>query len=155
MSYFSDTLKILREKNNLSRREIAYKIGVTTSAYTNYEAGYREPNYELLVKISKALDVSTDELLGNTSTSPEEKKKKKVLSLFKQAGLPISESNELTISLTYGGFFTFELPKDEFFQKTFEILDEGEQLGENYVLEKIKFFFRSSKNLQNWFDDHK
>lgn len=153
---FQDNLRRYRELAGYSQaKDFADTLGIKYTTYTAYENQGREPKFELLLKMAEILNVTTDDLLGNTSISPDEKKKKKVCTLFKQAGLPISENNELTISLTYGGFFTFELPKDDFYKKTFEILDEGEELGDKYVLEKIKFFFTSGKNLKQWFDDQK
>lgn len=59
----SDSMKSLRERSNLSRKQIADQIGVSLSTYTNYEGGYRKPSIDLLPKIATALHVSIDDLL--------------------------------------------------------------------------------------------
>ena len=51
---------------NLTQKEVAQKIGVGQSTYTNYEAGIREPNNDTLVLIANALNTTTDYLLGRT-----------------------------------------------------------------------------------------
>ena len=43
---------------------VANAIGVTLSAYSNYEQGLREPSYDTLKNICKYYDVSADYLLG-------------------------------------------------------------------------------------------
>ncbi|WP_276917457.1 helix-turn-helix domain-containing protein [Aneurinibacillus aneurinilyticus] len=57
-------LSNLRKLNNLTQSEVAKKIGVSRSAYANYESGNREPDYETLQKISSFYEVSVDYLLG-------------------------------------------------------------------------------------------
>ncbi len=60
----SDNLTKFRNRLNLSRKEVAEKIGVSLSAYTNYEAGNRSPHVDQLPKIAAAFRVSIDDLLG-------------------------------------------------------------------------------------------
>lgn len=57
-------LKQLRKDKGLSQKEVASIIGVTISAYSNYEQGIREPSYDILIKLAKFYDVTTDYLLG-------------------------------------------------------------------------------------------
>ena len=57
-------LKQLRSEKGLSQKEIAKIIGVSVSAYSNYEQGIREPSYDILIKLAKFYDVTTDYLLG-------------------------------------------------------------------------------------------
>ncbi len=57
-------LKELRKAQNLSQKQVADKIGVTLSAYSNYEQGIREPSYDILKKLCKLFDVTSDYLLG-------------------------------------------------------------------------------------------
>lgn len=57
-------LKQLRSEKGLSQKEIAKIIGVSVSAYSNYEQGIREPSYDILIKIAQYFEVSTDYLLG-------------------------------------------------------------------------------------------
>lgn len=62
---FGENLKKYREKAGLSRLQMAEKLGMTSPAYGFYELNKRNPNGEMLVKISKVLNVSIDVLLDN------------------------------------------------------------------------------------------
>lgn len=63
---FKIRLKEQREKAGLSQNEFAKIIGVKQSAVGNWESGIREPNFNMLLKISDSLNVSIDYLLGNS-----------------------------------------------------------------------------------------
>ena len=67
---FNDNLKEARLRSGLSQKEVAENIGVAKSTYSLYESGNREPNVQTIKKISDALDVSADELLG-LNTEPD------------------------------------------------------------------------------------
>lgn len=59
-----DKLKLLRKQMGVSQIVVAKAIGVTPSAYSNYEQGTREPNIQILANICKYYDVSADYLIG-------------------------------------------------------------------------------------------
>lgn len=59
-----DNLKKARINSGFTQKEVAQKIGVGQSTYTNYEAGIREPNGDTLVLIADVLNTTTDYLLG-------------------------------------------------------------------------------------------
>jgi len=61
---FSSRLREVRKDTGMSQSEVASEIGVTKSAYANYEQGIREPSLKVLIAICDALDVSCDYLLG-------------------------------------------------------------------------------------------
>ncbi|EOT2968943.1 helix-turn-helix domain-containing protein [Clostridium perfringens] len=50
-------LKQLRKKSKLTQKELATILGVSTITIQNYENNRRTPNSEMLVKISKALNI--------------------------------------------------------------------------------------------------
>lgn len=56
-------LKNLRKENHITQEELAKKIGISTSMVGMYETDARKPSYEVLLKISKCFNVSTDYLL--------------------------------------------------------------------------------------------
>lgn len=64
MSILGNRIKKERENLNLSREDLAKKIGVSYSAIAMYEQGHREPNNELLLKMSEIFDCSMDYLMG-------------------------------------------------------------------------------------------
>ena len=59
-----DKLKQLRKEKGVSQKDVAKAIGVTISAYSNYEQGLREPSNQILINICKYYDVTADYLLG-------------------------------------------------------------------------------------------
>lgn len=61
---FSRILKEIREAKGLSQTELANLVCISESAICQYERGGRYPSAEILVKISKSLNVSCDYLLG-------------------------------------------------------------------------------------------
>lgn len=59
-------LKQLREKNKLTREELADKLGVSYSTIAKYESNTREPDIETLIELSYLFDVSIDWIVGRT-----------------------------------------------------------------------------------------
>lgn len=57
-------LKELRLEAELSQKELADKFGTTQRNISNWEAGNNEPDIEMIIKIAKFFDVSTDYLLS-------------------------------------------------------------------------------------------
>ena len=57
--------KRLRElRGELSQEEFAQKIGTKQTTLSNWERGFREPNFNGLILISTSCEVSADWLLG-------------------------------------------------------------------------------------------
>lgn len=63
-------LKELRTKNGWSMKQTAAKLGLAYTTYISYEKGEREPNSEMLIKLSDFFGVTIDYLIGKTD-SPE------------------------------------------------------------------------------------
>jgi len=55
----------LRKKSGLSQEQLGEKINVTRQTISNWELGETSPNPEQLKLLSKAFNVSLDELLNN------------------------------------------------------------------------------------------
>ena len=53
---YGQNLRVIRKARGLTQKELAERIGVTTRAIQNYEAG-RVPKKDILVNIAKALNV--------------------------------------------------------------------------------------------------
>lgn len=56
---------------NVSQKELADKLGVSSSRISNWEQGINRPDVDILASICTALDVSPSELLNITLTSNE------------------------------------------------------------------------------------
>ena len=55
----------LRKEKGFSQENLAEKVNVTRQTISNWELGETSPNPEQLILLSKALDKSIDELVGN------------------------------------------------------------------------------------------
>lgn len=69
MSVFSERLTMLMRNQGLSQKECAQKASITESAMSYYVKGVRTPSGEVLARIAKALDTTTDYLLGSTDNA--------------------------------------------------------------------------------------
>ena len=67
MPSFRDMLVYLRKRNGYSQQELAQLIGVSRSAIGMYEAGEREPSFEVLEALADTFNVNMDTLLGKPS----------------------------------------------------------------------------------------
>lgn len=59
-----ENVRALRDERNLSQGQLAEKIGVTRATIATYESGNRLPSLFKLIRLSRALGVTTDYLLG-------------------------------------------------------------------------------------------
>lgn len=60
-------IQAFRKGKNLSQKELAAIVGVTTGMIAEWESDESEPNLAELSQLSKALDISTDNLLSVTT----------------------------------------------------------------------------------------
>lgn len=59
----SESLKIEREKRNLSKAAMARLLNIPYTTYNGYESGYREPKIEQIQKIATVLNIPFTKLL--------------------------------------------------------------------------------------------
>lgn len=57
-------IKDLREDNDLFQKDVAKHLNITQQQYSLYELGIRELPLDLLIKLAKYYNVSTDYILG-------------------------------------------------------------------------------------------
>lgn len=60
---FGKRLKKLRKEAGITQKELADKIGVNRATIAGYETKGKEPSYDTLIKIARALNCSLDVLL--------------------------------------------------------------------------------------------
>lgn len=58
-----DLLRDLRHQKGATLKEVAAAIGITLSAYSNYEQGLREPSLQILKRICEYFEISADYFL--------------------------------------------------------------------------------------------
>ena len=65
-------IRNLREDNDLTQKQVAQSLNCSQQVYSNYELGQRDIPTDILIKLSKFYDVSTDYILG-LSDDPKRK----------------------------------------------------------------------------------
>ncbi len=65
MADFSERIKEIRLKNNLTQKEFARKVHVTNAVISKYENGLSVPSVDCLKSISRSFHISVDYLIGN------------------------------------------------------------------------------------------
>jgi DNA-binding XRE family transcriptional regulator len=63
---FKQRLAGLRAENGLRQRDVADKIGISTTAYRNIEKGPSDPSLETLIKLADLFNVSLDHIVGRS-----------------------------------------------------------------------------------------
>lgn len=124
-----EKILMLREEKDMKQKELAELVGITEATLSRYENGKREPKSEIVSRIAKVLNVSTDYLLGRTSEQkpPEEefkpqltKKDKLVIekeaqqmidnlekaSVVEFCGTPADEEDKEFLKMAYERFLT-------------------------------------------------
>ena len=64
MNKLSERLNLVLKTNGISQSELARRIGMSQGVVNNYCTGKREPSLDVLILICKALNESSDYLLG-------------------------------------------------------------------------------------------
>ena len=73
MEILAERMKELRLEKKMKQTEVAEALGLSISAYCNYEGGHREPSATTVATMAKLYGVSTDYLLGLDGPLPERK----------------------------------------------------------------------------------
>lgn len=68
---FSQKLKELRLKANLTQKQIADKLGISQQAYARWETGNHKPTLDTLEKLSHFFNVPIEELISDKPLSIE------------------------------------------------------------------------------------
>lgn len=76
MADFASMLKMLRERENLSQRELAARLNMSPSAIGMYESGKRRPKYEDEEAIADFFNVDLNTLRGKRTIEIDEAKQK-------------------------------------------------------------------------------
>jgi transcriptional regulator with XRE-family HTH domain len=63
MQRFGEKLRALRERQHMSQRDLAQKLGFSGPYLHRLETGQKHPNTELVIKVARFFNVSTDALL--------------------------------------------------------------------------------------------
>ena len=92
-NYFSQNLKYLREKRNLSQNKLADMIGVNQTTIARWEDDNRTPNLDNAIDVAKILNIPIPDLIGkdlklsSTNNPPNDENIINYKQLLKNKGL--------------------------------------------------------------------
>ena len=64
MSNYKDSIRALRESNNMTQEELAARLGVKPPAVSKWERGLTYPKMENVLKMSEIFGVSMSVVMG-------------------------------------------------------------------------------------------
>ncbi len=107
-------MKEARIEAGISQRNMALRLLVSNSAYSNYENGYSEPSAEIILKFCDVLGITLEDLLNvkiNPYTSPTVRTFSELIAILidlDNRGIPVKghttytvQGNQLTAHLTF------------------------------------------------------
>ncbi len=65
----ADTIKLLRERANITQSALAKKLNISRSSVNAWEMGISAPSTQYIVELAEIFNVSTDYILGVTSAN--------------------------------------------------------------------------------------
>jgi transcriptional regulator with XRE-family HTH domain len=98
MARLADRMKELREEHDLTRLEMAQRLGVNKSTITRYESGDMNPTIEMLLKIRELFGVTVDWITA-ADTDGEDKYVPAVKQCIKE-GISPEALNDIISALT-------------------------------------------------------
>lgn len=66
---FGKTIQTLREQSGMSQKDLAKRVGVSTGAIGNYEAGLRRPKFETIEALADIFNIPIGLLIGDESSA--------------------------------------------------------------------------------------
>ncbi|MEG0470736.1 MAG: helix-turn-helix transcriptional regulator [Solibacillus sp.] len=64
---YGERLRMLRDKMNLSQKDLTERLNINRSTYARYETSSTQPDYDTLTKLADFFGVTTDYLLGRSN----------------------------------------------------------------------------------------
>lgn len=92
----ADNLKALREKYNITQKQVADQLNIDRSTYSYYETGKSCPTLDTLIRLSRIFNTSTDALLDVGAVFHEKSK-----TLNSGPGIDVLTNNEKNLILKY------------------------------------------------------
>ena len=159
---FNEYLTKLRKSRVYTQAQMAEKLGISRSTYTNYENGNRTPDFEVLERISEVLACSLDELFGrkpildgdtninNLDTKIEKEEKKNDAVDLLNDNVSVFENTEefqkpvyKFIGIAFNTYIIIEMDKEMY------IIDQH-AAHERIMYEKVKnnYYSENSKDSQ-------
>ncbi|WP_342755900.1 helix-turn-helix transcriptional regulator [Kineothrix sedimenti] len=87
-----DKIKLLRQEKNMSQKDLADILAISTSTVGMYEQKRRQPDASTIIKLAQIFNVTTDYLLLDISKKHLTEDELKWLKLYSE--IPVSERSE-------------------------------------------------------------
>ena len=128
-----NNLKNLRKVKKATQKEIADFLGVSNSAYSQYETGTREPSLDILTKLADYFNVTIDDILGRS-----EEEQSASLTNFDPASIPVK----------YPKSSTHPAPRLEKETALIPILGSVRAGYDNFAEQNIEGYIRIDENVK-------
>ena len=129
-----NNLKNLRKAKKVTQKEIADFLGVSNSAYSQYETGTREPSLDILTKLADYFGVTIDDILGRS----EEEEQPASLTNFDPANIPVK----------YPKSSTYPAPRLEKETALIPILGSVRAGYDNFAEQNIEGYIRIDEDIK-------
>lgn len=111
---FGNYLCDLREKKNLSQKQLGMQLGISNKTISKWENGGGYPSTELVLPLAKALGVGVEELYAAISNDKQEKSKlRRMIDVIVGKSFLIVCIFSAIIVLLWGAFFIFGESEDK------------------------------------------
>ena len=108
---FGNQIKHFMEARNKAQKEFAKDLGIAESTLSCYISGTRTPNFEIMYKICKALDISISDLFGEYANERRKDGQSKELQELLKKAEDLNEEGQERLA-EYTGFLGFKYKKD-------------------------------------------
>lgn len=134
---FGARLKELRLEKNMQQSELGRLLNITNVAVSHYENDNRKPTPEIISKVSDIFNVSTDYLLGNTTS------KRKYYDLTEKDEKSIERTLEKLVEELDNGLYSKDM--EEYDEDSRDLLINALSMGLSVAKKEAKRKFTPKK----------
>lgn len=134
---FGARLKGLRLEKNMQQSELGRLLNITNVAVSHYENDNRKPTPEIISKVSDIFNVSTDYLLGNTTS------KRKYYDLTEKDEKSIETTLEKLVEELDNGLYSKDM--EEYDEESRNLLINALSMGLSVAKKEAKRKFTPKK----------
>ena len=134
---FGARLKELRLEKNMQQSELGRLLNITNVAVSHYENDNRKPTPEIISKVSDIFNVSTDYLLGNTTS------KRKYYDLTEKDEKSIEKTLEKLVEELDNGLYSKDM--EEYDEDSRDLLINALSMGLRVAKKESKRKFTPKK----------